>query len=400
MNDNRRIFLVVCSLCLTTAALGRYAPAVRWRHQIVTPTKDSIFDTLVADSNDGIYLSAERESTDASGSTSTVRYLLKYNQDGDQLWSKQLGANGDEHPLHMAVDGLAADDQENIYVFGHTDSKLGREKKGKYDAFFARYDRAGTQQWVRQVGTAEHDVCAGLDTDAFGNLYVAGYTYGSFAKPHKGGADMFIAAYDKNGKLLWRNQFGTDADERAIDLRLGNDNDVYLCGTTAGSLARRNNGQDDFVVARYERTGKFLWLHQYGIPSQDRGVCMEIGEQGQVYVGGRTLGDLAFRKAQRGYGDAFVVRIDETGKVLWKHQFGSRGWDRSFTWPDFRTDRVTYWQAVVNIRQGPSARLSLVVIRRKVSWNGSRNFAGEALLPAPVASLLLSTAKTTATMRA
>ncbi len=326
---HKAIAVATFTLCMTHAALG-IAPTVRWGRQIVTPTKDAIFGTLVADSNDGIYISVSRKSEDASGSASTDRHLLKYNRRGDQLWSRQLGANGDKDPLHMVVDGLAANGQGGIYVFGHTDSKLGREKKGKYDAFFARYDQDGTQQWVRQVGTVEHDVCTGLDTDASGNLYISGYTYGSFAKPHKGRADIFIAAYDKDGELLWRDQAGTSADERALDIRLGKDNDVYLCGTTAGSLARRNNGQDDFVVARYERTGKRLWLHQYGSPAQDTGICMEVGEQGQVYVGGRTLGDFAFRRAHRGSGDAFVVRIAETGEVLWKRQFGSRGWDKVF----------------------------------------------------------------------
>ena len=32
------------------------APTTRWGRQIVTPTKDSIFRSMAADSNDGIYL--------------------------------------------------------------------------------------------------------------------------------------------------------------------------------------------------------------------------------------------------------------------------------------------------------------------------------------------------------
>jgi hypothetical protein len=230
----------------------------------------------------------------------------------------------------MVVDGLTADDQENVFVFGHTRSAIAGENRGGYDAFFAKYNQAGVQQWVRQLGTDEHDVCAGLDIDASGNVYTAGYTYGSFAKRNKGSADAFVAAYDQGGALLWHDQIGTEADDRALDIRLGNDDDVYLCGTTAGSLARQNNGEEDFVVARYDRAGKLIWLHQYGTPAQDRGICMEIGEQGQIYVGGRTLGDLAFRRSQRGYGDAFVSRIAETGEVLWTRQIGSRGWDKTF----------------------------------------------------------------------
>ena len=63
---------------------------------------------MVVDSNDGIYICVARESTDISGSTFTERHLLKYNQDCDLIWSRQLGANGSQIPSHMVADGLAA----------------------------------------------------------------------------------------------------------------------------------------------------------------------------------------------------------------------------------------------------------------------------------------------------
>ena len=329
--NDKRTMLVVFSLCLTSTALGRSAPGVQWGRQIVTPTNDSIFGTLVAHSNEGVYLAVSRKSKDDAGKSSEDRYLLKYSQDGNPLWSKQIGANGHGNPVPLMVNGLATDDQGNVYVGGHTEGKLGQKTLGKNDAFFAKYDQAGTCQWVRQVGTPEHDICEGLDIDASGNVYIAGYTYGSFGGPNRGGADIFIAAYDEHGALLWKDQFGTDVEmERAKDIRLGKNKDVYLCGSTEGSLARKNNGHKDLVVARYERTGKRLWLCQDGSPEMDKANCMEIGEQGQIYVAGLTAGDLAFRKAQRGNGDAFVVRIAETGQVLWRRQISSRGYETVF----------------------------------------------------------------------
>jgi hypothetical protein len=47
-------------------------------------------------------------------------------------------------------------------------------------------------------------------------------------------------------------------------------------------------------------------------------------------VSGFTRSDFAFKKAQRGNGDGFIARICETGEVLWRRQFGSRGWDKVF----------------------------------------------------------------------
>ena len=135
-NDNRRMFLVVFSLCLTSMVLGSKAPTIRWGHQLLTPTQDSIQGgAMVADSNDGIYIAVSRTPKDAPESTSKDQYLLKFNQHGDNVWSRQLGKNGFEDFLDLVVQGLAADDHENIYVFGYTDSKLGQEKKGGYDGF-------------------------------------------------------------------------------------------------------------------------------------------------------------------------------------------------------------------------------------------------------------------------
>jgi len=190
-----------------------------------------------------------------------------------------------------------------------------------------KYDQTGTQQWIWQLGTPKHDVCTGLDFDADENMYISGYTYGDFAKPNQGEADMFIAAYDKHRSLLWRDQIGTTTYERATDIRVGDNNDVYLCGDTSGSLARQNNGQLDFVVARYERTGKRLWLHQYGTNAFDNIMCMEIGELGHLYLGCRTNGNTGSRRSQRRDLDSCLVSISKKGKLLWTRQFGTGAWD-------------------------------------------------------------------------
>ncbi|TKJ36415.1 MAG: hypothetical protein CEE38_11400 [Planctomycetes bacterium B3_Pla] len=319
--NDKRIILVILSLCLASAAPGRDAPAVRWGHQLVTPT-DDVARSAVADSNDSIYFTVKKQTKDASGATTSKGlFLLKYNQQGDQLWSKQLDPGVED------ATGLAADDQGNIYVFGFVSSTPERETKGGHDALVAKYDQTGIQQWVWQLGTPEHDVCTGLDFDADENLYISGYTYGDFAKPNKGGADMFIAAYDKHRNLLWRDQIGTDTDDRATDIRVGDNNDIYLCGNTSGSLARQNNGFVDFVVARYERTGKSLWLYQYGTNAMDSIGCMEIGELGHLYLGCRTNGNVGSRSPQRMDWDSCLVSISKKGKLLWTRQFGTDGWD-------------------------------------------------------------------------
>lgn len=335
--NTKTIFWIIFSFCLAAASPGQNEPVVRWGHQLLTPTQDSIHNgVMVADSNDCIYIVVSRAPKDTPESDSKDQYLLKFNQNGEHLWRRRLGENRKENPLNLVINGLVVDDKDNICAFGYTDGKFGREKIGGYDAFVAGYDKSGTQQWVWQLGTAQHDVCTGMDIDTSGNIYIAGYTYGSFAGPNKGQADIFVAAYDRTGALLWQDQFGTNVDDRAMDLSLGNDNDLYICGSTNGRLSGRGNGYADFVAARYQLTGNRLWLHQYGTPAQDNGICLEVSEKGHLYVGGITFGNFASDRAQLGRGDAFVARISETGQLLWKRQFGSSYWDQTWDLAHFR----------------------------------------------------------------
>ena len=318
---NRSMFFVVFSLFLTTAALDGNANTIRWGHQLMSET-DDVPRSAVVDSEGGIYFAFKKQVKDAAGSViSKSWFLLKYNQEGEQLWNKQLD------PRIKDTDGLAADDHGNIYVFGIVDSTHEGEVKGGSDAFFAKYDKAGNQEWLFKLGTPKHDVCTGIDFDADGNMYISGYTNGDFAGPNKGGADMFIAAYDKNRRLLWRDQIGTAMYEVAGDIRVGNNNDVYICGDTSGNIARVNNGQGDFVVARYDRTGKSLWLRQYGTDAHESGMSMEIGEFGDIYIGCRSNGSFGYRRPRRMDLDSCLVRISETGKMLWVRQFGTGAWD-------------------------------------------------------------------------
>jgi hypothetical protein len=99
------------------------------------------------DSNDDIYFIVRKRSEKELGSTSKGVFFLKYNQQGDQLWSKQLD------PEVKFVTGLTADDQGNIYVTGLADSTPQRKTKGEADACIAKYDQTGTQLWVRLLGT-------------------------------------------------------------------------------------------------------------------------------------------------------------------------------------------------------------------------------------------------------
>jgi hypothetical protein len=59
----------------------------------------------------------------------------------------------------------------------------------------AKYGAAGHLLWTRQLGSGDIDTAYGVATDATGNVYLTGETWGSLGGPNRGFADSWVAKY-------------------------------------------------------------------------------------------------------------------------------------------------------------------------------------------------------------
>jgi len=294
---------------------------VIWGHQLITSSKD-MAKNMVIDKSDNIYICGTREEViDSSQKVEKDVFIIKYDKDGNKQWQRQLGS-----PEEDKVSKIALDDGGNIYIFGQTNGKLGKNRKGKTDIFIAKYDKTGEQIWIWQIGTNKNDVCSGLDIDKLGNLYIVGFTEGDLAKTNMGKLDVIVIKYDKHGKMIWKDQFGTEEHDLASDIRVGQSNDIYICGGTVGNLSKPNNGKPDIFIAKYDTSGHSLWIRQFGTENIEGPVSMELDNLGNLFLGGITYGD--FSGLQTGKGDAFIVKLANSGELIWKQQFGTNNWDQ------------------------------------------------------------------------
>nr|WP_253881562.1 SBBP repeat-containing protein [Microcystis aeruginosa] len=122
----------------------------------------------------------------------------------------QFGTSG-----YDSATGVSSDGSGNVYVSGYTDGSFpSYTNLGSYDAFVAKYDTSGNPVWVKQFSTSSHDYAEGISSDSNGNVYVSGKTFGSFlGYTNLGLYDAFVAKYDGNGNQLWLRQFGTSGDD-------------------------------------------------------------------------------------------------------------------------------------------------------------------------------------------
>ena len=179
-----------------------------------------------------------------------------------------------------------------------------------------------------------------MATDAAGNVYLTGDTYGSLGGASLGHLDVWLAKYDPAGRVLWKRQLGTEGGGSwASGVATDAAGNVYLTGATAGEVGGINRAMRadekarlDVWVAKYDTAGHVQWKRQFGAEggyAEQDGVDSASGVAtdgaGNVYLTGVTGGSLG--GAWGGHYDAWLAKYDASGRVLWKRQLGTEDYD-------------------------------------------------------------------------
>ena len=118
-------------------------------------------------------------------------------------WVRQLGTTGGDQ-----MDAAAPDGAGGVFSCGSTQGSLGGPSAGSWDAWLAHHDAAGNSLWTRQIGTTFGDYVSCAASDTAGGFYVGGQTEASLGGPGAGFFDAWFARYDAAGNQLWIRQFG------------------------------------------------------------------------------------------------------------------------------------------------------------------------------------------------
>jgi hypothetical protein len=230
-----------------------------WIKQFGTNQDDEAIGVSL-DSNDNIYVlgataGAFAGNTNASG---LDVFVSKYNSSGTQAWVKQLGSSGNNY---ANINGISTDSTGNVFITGYTDGTFsGNTSLGSYDGFVAKYSSTGTLAWVKQFGTTSDDYSIASKTDSAGNTYVTGWTSGQLTgNTALGGYDGFLAKYNTSGTRLWVKQFGTNSNDYANGLSIDKLGNIYVSGWTDGSFPTyTNQGGQDSYIALFDTNGNQL----------------------------------------------------------------------------------------------------------------------------------------------
>jgi hypothetical protein len=121
-------------------------------------------------------------------------------------------------------------------------------------------------------------------------------------------------------EIEWVRQFGTAGQDRASAIAV-NASGVFIGGATEAAFpGYQSAGAVDAFVMRLDSNGSVVWIRQFGTPGIDEVLAIALDETG-VYVGGDTQGTLS--AAAPAGAHAFIRKYDLDGIEGWTREFGS-----------------------------------------------------------------------------
>lgn len=249
-------------------------------------------------------------------------FIVKYNSAGVKQWSRELGSGQYEY---TSARGVATDTYGNVYVVGTTNGGLdGNTNNGGYDCFIVKYDSTGAKLWTRQFGSVDGDYAEAVATDASGNVYVAGETENALdGNTYAGNSDLFVVKFDGQGVKKWTRELGSAGMEGANAVATDASGNVYVTGSTFGDLdGNTRAGNSDLFVVKYDSAGIKQWTRELGSSGFDPAFSIATDASSNVYVVGWTDGAID-GNSNVGGNDYYIVKFNSAGVKQWTRQFGT-----------------------------------------------------------------------------
>ncbi len=165
----------------------------------------------------------------------------------------------------------------------------GHPNAGGQDIFLIKFDKNGEMLWLNQFGTVNYDRGHTVAVDKDGNSYIGGSAGGGSyvgtgldGNEYFGWTDAFISKFDKDGKKLWTKQLGTEKNDSINDIIIDKDGTLLLTG---------NMGEDAFA-ARFDRDGEKIWKTVWRGDGFTKGTAVAVSKSGDIFITGNVNGSI------------------------------------------------------------------------------------------------------------
>jgi hypothetical protein len=310
---------------LVIATCAHAQPVVQWQ-QLLGGTHGEWLGNLRMTPEGGIVIAGWTYSNDGDVTGNHGSYdawVVKLDSVGTMQWQRALGGAADDRALFVlpTADG-------GYIMAGYTNSNDGdiSGNHGGKDAWLVKLDNAGNTQWQELLGGSGDDwVSSVVQTDDGGYLLVGGSASndGDFSGNH-GGKDVWVAQLDNAGTVQWQQLLGGTGDESATSLGTVANGSFMITGSTFSNNGDvlLNHGAEDAWVIKMDGTGTMEWQKTMGGTGNDRANALCLTTDGGMIMAGETSSNNGDVFGNHGALDAWVVKMDAAGAIIWQQALG------------------------------------------------------------------------------
>ena len=238
-------------------------------------------------------------------------WAIKITPTGDIVWSRFYGGTFTDSPT-----GIKETLNDGLISVGGSDSNDVdiSNNKGSYDFWIVKSDRNGDIVWEKSFGGSEIDEARDVISDGTGNHIIVGDTRSNDQDVafNNGAADLWVIKVSNSGELLWNTSIcGSNFDvARSISTTFNNEFIIAGSSRSSNGDVSKNQGQNDAWVLKLDNSGQLLWETTIGGSEIDFSYDAVQINNGTIVAVGETNSSNGDIIDNKGFTDLLIVQIN------------------------------------------------------------------------------------------
>jgi hypothetical protein len=286
---------------------------------------------------DGGYIISGSTDSDNNGDVTGYKggrdiWVVKTDNMGNLEWQSAYGGYASE-PWTEGYSHIIPTTDGGYFVMGESLSNDGdlTENKGNFDLWVFKIDNDGDIEWQKSLGGSLHDGATSVILNDDGSFMIAGYTSSSDGdvSENKGMIDGWLVKLSADGNIIWEKTIGGTWTDGFRNIRHTEDGGYILTGSTLsndGDLAGLNPGGwmelAKYWIVKLDENAEIEWQSVIGGTSKDEAQCIIPINGGGYIVAGNAESNNGDVTENFGEKDWWVVRLDDTGTIVWEKTLG------------------------------------------------------------------------------
>jgi hypothetical protein len=315
------IFIVPCSV-------HAQSPTLVWA-KTFGGSKQDYAETIVVTKDNKFLVAGRTWSFDGDVDTThrgplPDAWLLKLDENGNILWKKNYGGSSGEtiYAIMQTIDN-------GFIMVGTTASSDGdvTVNRGLSDCWVIKIDSLGTIQWQKTFGGSKSESLCSVFQTQNGDYIMGGYSNSNdfdFSE-NLGLYDMWILKLNSQGNLIWKKRLGGSKDDFLAQITNIDDKTFAIAATTNSREGDMTGALGDFSV-KMDSSGRVIWKKSFGYYNEGDGLkyfyALTASPKNIVSVGMKIVTRAASPPHLSYSWDFLITKSDTAGNHLWSKYFG------------------------------------------------------------------------------